>query len=268
MDDPALPITLYPTLSPGASITQTEPGQFRLGIPAGSKGRYRVAQIDDYRQLARQKFIWKAPVELNLVAKASSRNVPGTWGFGFWNDPFSLALPAEARAFRLPNLPNTAWFFFASPENYLSLRDDLPANGNLSAVFHSTQWFGAFSMLLIPFLPIVLVRPLARWLRRFGRKFIQERSVHLLINPDETHHYLLKWEASQIRFWIDSEMVLQTNIVPRGPLGFLAWVDNQYAAYLPDGQIRFGMLANPEPTWIEIEKLQINDEIPILEQSQ
>jgi len=267
MVDPPLPITLYPTLSQGASITQTEPGRIRLGIPAGSKGHYRLAQIDDYRVFARRKFIWEAPVELDLVARASSKSLPGTWGFGFWNDPFSLVLPGAARALRIPTLPNTAWFFFASQENYLSIRDDLPANGNLAAVFRSASWPGTFSVLAIPLLPSILVRPLARWLRGVGQKFIQEKSTSLLINPDEPHHYRLKWETSLIRFWVNNELVLESAIVPRGPLGFLAWIDNQYAAYLPDGRIKYGTLVNSEATWIEIQKLQINHETPILGQS-
>jgi hypothetical protein len=50
-----------------------------------------------------------------------------------------MAILKGTEMLRLPALPNTAWFFFASPPNYLSLRDDLPAQGALAAVFRSPR---------------------------------------------------------------------------------------------------------------------------------
>jgi hypothetical protein len=44
-------------------------------------------------------------------------------------------------------------------------------------------------------------------------------------------------------------------------LGFVLWVDNQYAAFPPDGRIRFGSLENPEPAWIEVRNLSINGQL-------
>jgi hypothetical protein len=34
-------------------------------------------------------------------------------------------------------------------------------------------------------------------------------------------------------------------------------IDNQYAAFIPDGKIGFGVLENPEPAWLEIKELEI-----------
>ena len=42
----------------------------------------------------------------------------GTWGFGFWNDPFTLSLGMGGAARRTPCGPRAAvWFFHASPPN-------------------------------------------------------------------------------------------------------------------------------------------------------
>lgn len=250
---------LNPTLSAGASLTCPLPGQIRLEIPAGPAGRYRVAQLDDYRGMPRHEFRWQAPLELSLVARASARYLPGTWGFGFWNDPFSLIFPAEARALRLPTLPNTAWFFFSSPENYLSLRDDLPASGPIAAVFRSVPWPSILTMLAVPIAPLLFIRPLTRLIRRLGRQLVNERSCALPVAPNQYHQYRIQWETSQIDFWIDHELIFTTNIVPRGAVGLIIWVDNQYAASSPNGQLKYGTLANTEPAWIEIEDLQINN---------
>lgn len=249
---------LYPTLSSGASLSCPHPGHIRLEIPSGPAGRYRVAQLDDYRGMPRHEFGWQAPLELSLVARASARYLPGTWGFGFWNDPFSLILPAEARALRLPTFPNTAWFFFASPENYLSLRDDLPANGPLAAVFRSAAWPSILTMLALPLAPLLFVRPLTRLIRRLGRNLINERSCALFVAPNEYHQYRIQWETSQILFWIDHELVFSTNIFPSGAVGLIIWVDNQFAACPPNGQLQYGTLANAEPAWIDLKDLQIN----------
>jgi len=41
-------------------------------------------------------------------------------------------------------------------------------------------------------------------------------------------------------------------------LGIVLWVDNRYAAYPPDGRIRYGALKNPEAAWIEIKDLTVS----------
>lgn len=253
--------TLHPNLTQGSRCVNLGSDRLRLEIPAGPAGRYRLAQIDDYHQLPRWKFHWSPPVELSLTAQASSNALPGTWGFGFWNDPFSLALPAGARAMRLPILPNTAWFFFASAENFLSLRDNRPASGSLAAVFRSPRWPGLFSILATPLLPLLIVRPSAQWLRRLGRVFVTENSSALPLTPDEPREYRLVLKTNFTQFWLDDILVLETQTTPASPLGIVIWLDNQYAAWLPTGKLKFGTLANPDPAWVEIIALRINGQM-------
>ena len=122
--------TLNPRFTPGASVTPIADGGWHLEIPSGQRGQYRLAQLDDYSRLSRRAFLWRPPltpreprgVALSLRARVSAPDLPGTWGFGLWNDPFGFALGFGNTPGRLPALPNAAWFFHASPENHLSLQ--------------------------------------------------------------------------------------------------------------------------------------------------
>jgi hypothetical protein len=212
-----------------------------------------VAQLDDYGSLPRRQFPHLPPYRLSLRARASAEMIPGTWGMGLWNNPFGLAILSGVEILRLPALPQAAWFFFASPPNYLSIRDDLPAVGALAATFHSRR---VPTALLAPALPLFLMPPAVRLARRLARKFVRQSAARLELDPTAWHAYELEWLAERVTFWVDGEIVCQMHIAPRGPLGLVIWVDNQYAALPPSGRIGFGALENPEPAWIEIEALQ------------
>lgn len=237
------------------ATTERLPGDlWRLGIPAGQGDAYRVAQIDDYMNMSRRNFPWQAPLEMRLEARASAPDLPGTWGFGLWNDPFSMGVLAGGRL-RLPALPNTAWFFFASPQNYLSLRDDQPGHGQLAAAFRSPAWPSAWMIAGAPAAPLLAWRPTARLLRRLGRRFLQQEAFDLALDPTEWHHYCLRCDRQGTQFWVDDAPVFATRLSPRGRLGLVIWVDNQYMALRPDGRAAYGWLANPEPAWIEVRSI-------------
>jgi hypothetical protein len=196
---------------------------------------------------------------LELRARASAEALPGTWGFGFWNDPFGMALFSGAEPVHLPVLPNTAWFFIASPPNHLSLRDDLPADGSLAATFRSAR---LPALLLAPaglFLPLLFVRPTARLIRKVASRFVQQDTLRLPVRLTEWHTYTLELDLHRAVFQVDGEKMLETSVVPLGPLGFVVWVDNQYAAFRPDGRVGFGSLENPQTAWIEIDGLVLDN---------
>src|SRR5512135_1952178 len=113
-----IPLGLKPRLSPDAQVISGGQAIWRLTIPPGSSQHYRLAQLDDYDALPRRAFSWEPPLSFALQARASARVIPGTWGFGLWNDPFGMGLLGGTNVLGLPALPNTAWFFFASPQNY------------------------------------------------------------------------------------------------------------------------------------------------------
>jgi len=241
-DDSDFPFSIL-TVGKGQVETDRK-GCWSLSIPAGEAGQYRLAQLDDYRYLPRKRFHWQPPVTLSLTAQASDSSMPGTWGFGFWNDPFSFSLGAKGSSRRLPVLPNAAWFFYASPQNYLSLRDDLPANGLLAAVFRSPLIPGFLLAPAVLAMPLLALPLTARWLRRLARRLIQQDAARLDVQVIQPHEYRLEWLPPLVRFTVDGKLLFETPLTPRGRLGLVIWIDNQYAAFTPNGKLRFGLLPN------------------------
>lgn len=253
----AYPWSLQPTLTPGAAIDEVSPGVWRFSLPKGEAKSYRLAQLDDYGRLSRRKFLRRPPLTLSLRARASAQALPGTWGFGLWNDPFSMGILSKSGPLRLPCFPNTAWFFFASPPNYLSLRDDLPAQGSLAATFHSPPWTAGLLPLSVFGLPLLALPPAVRLVRRLLQRAIQQAAVSLLVDPTTWHTYRLEWEIGQARFQVDEATILETRIAPESPLGLVIWIDNQYLSFGPDGRLRYGFLECSGPAWIEIGDLAL-----------
>ena len=247
---------LRPRTSNGGQVYQIGSATWRLEIPAGPAGRYRLAQLDDYARLPRRSFPWQPPFRLSLRARASAASIPGTWGFGLWNDPFQMSILSGNGLHGLPTFPDTAWFFFAAPPGYLSLQDDLPAQGWLAmswrAPHHPTAWLAA----ILPLTPLLLLPPSARWLRRLGRRLVSQASVGLTVDPCEWHTYCLEWQADGAMFRVDDITVLETDLAPASRLGLVLWVDNQYAAWGADGRLRWGVLATPSIAWIEVAEIE------------
>ncbi len=235
------------------------PEGWLLQLPATSPTTYALAQLDDYLPLPRSRFPWQPPLRLDLAARVSSPTLPGTWGFGLWNDPFAMPLGVRGTARHLPTWPQALWFFHASPRNFLSLRDDQPANGFLTAVFSAPTWSAAWLAPALIALPALLWPPTARLLRRLLRLWIHQDALHLEIDVTEWHHYTLYWQAERSRFSVDGKTVFETSVTPCGRLGLVMWIDNQYAAFTPQGELRFGLEATP-PAWLEIREVRVQSE--------
>jgi hypothetical protein len=275
---------LIPRHSPDARVEEISRGnEYRLTIPAGAANKYRLAQLDDYTQNPRGRFPWHASATLSLSARTSSASIPGTWGFGLWNDPFGMSLGFGGNPWRLPALPNAAWFFGASKESHLSFRDiraelnevetkrgvssvrrfqhpsaqrEIAANGFLAQTFRSPR----FHPLLVP---AGLALPFShRATRRLLGRVIGEEEIDLRrgdqpVVSTEWHRYSLEWRAERVVFAVDEAPVLESRMSPNPPLGLVIWIDNQYAAFTPEGKIGFGVLENPEPAWLEIKDINI-----------
>jgi hypothetical protein len=223
---------------------------YRLSIPSGFSDLYRLAQLDDYAQTPRRRFHHRLSTSLSLSARTSSDSIAGTWGFGLWNDPFGLSLGFGGNPFRLPILPNAAWFFGASKENYLSFSDDKPAQGFLAQTFRSPK----FHPWLIP---AGLALPFSRRAtRRLLGKVIHDDGVALSVDVTQWHRYKLDWSLKRVSFEVDDVQVFETEGSPNPPLGLVIWIDNQYAAFTPEGKIAFGVLEGKEE-WLEIKDLEI-----------
>jgi len=254
---------LKPHHTPSARVEEIsrESSHYRLTIPAGAADSYRLTQLDDYALLARKHFPHQSKFSLSLSARTSSNSIPGTWGFGLWNDPFGLSIGYGGKPFRLPALPNAVWFFGASEENYLSFKEPVgfdmasptqPAvNGFLAQSFRSPK----LHPLLIP---AGLALPFSRKLtRRLMGQVIAEDGIQLGVDPTDWHRYRLEWSLKRASFEVDKVRVFESAVSPNPPLGSVIWIDNQYAAFTPEGKIGFGVLENTEPAWLEIKDLEV-----------
>lgn len=248
---------LIPRHTIGASVEEISSGSaYRLSIPAGPANKYRLAQLDDYTQISRGKFPLQFPLTISLDARVSSESIPGTWGFGLWNDPFGLSLGFGGNPFRLPALPNAVWFFGASQESYLSFAGQVgkaesrpPANGFLAQAFRSPKFHPSLILagLALPFS--------RKTTRRLLGKIIHEDGIRLSVDVTQWHGYRLQWHEDRVLFDLDDVQVFESSVSPKPPLGLVIWIDNQYAAFTPEAQIGFGALTNPEPATLEIRNL-------------
>ena len=224
--------------------------QIRLTLPTVLQDGYHDAQITDY-DAQKPRFSLRPPLRLSLRAYATTP-LFGTAGFGFWNHPF---VPGERR-FRLPQ---AVWFFFSSPPNRMQLAMDVPATGWKCATFNARRWQ---FLTLLPFAPLgfLLMRipPVYRRLWGIGQQAIgvSEKLLDssLLL---ESHTYTLEWRASRARFLVDGDIVHETASVPTNPLGFIAWVDNQFAIVTPQGQFGFGYVDVPQSQTLILDQIQI-----------
>jgi hypothetical protein len=248
---------LTPNLTREAQVSAPTLGAWRLEIPAGPPKRYRLAQVDDYHQLGRPDFPWQPPLRLSLRARASAQNLPGTWGFGLWNDPFSLSMGLGGAVQRFPALPNAAWYFFASPPNFLSFRDDLPAQGFLAATFQAPEIPSPLLALAAPGLGMAVLPGGTKLIRRVLRRLVRQSASLTPGDLTAWHAYTLDWQLDGVVFEVDGQVVHETPVAPLGPLGLVVWIDNQYAALPPSGGLRYGTLENPQSAWLELEGLEI-----------
>jgi hypothetical protein len=268
-----------------ASVQATQNG-WRLGIQKGDSLSYRDAQLDDYSGLPRHKFPHQS-LSLSLRAKVSSSSVAGTWGFGLWNDPFGMSLGFGGSPFRLPLLPNAVWFFYGSEENYLSFKEGqqqgfaptLPANGFMAQTFRSPMFH---PLLILAGLAFPFSRKVAR---KLLSRVIQEDSVSLWsptaccrdmqehpqgtrapalqsqsqgVDVTQWHTYRLEWSPKRMLWYVDDALVFESPVSPNPPLGIIIWIDNQYAAFTPEGKIACGVLEGGKE-WLEIEDLVISE---------
>ncbi len=216
---------------------------------------YADAQIDDYGlSRGRQGLSWQAGVSLKLKACFSHESsvLQGTAGFGFWNAPF--ADPTMT----WPTLPQAVWFFYASPPSDLPL----PLRGKGQGWFVGTIDGGTTTAVsTIPFAPIFL---LLNRLRSFRIRFwpVVRRRLGISYKPlscamTKWHTYQLDWHPDGCLFFVDETLAYQTAFSPRGPLGFVCWLDNQYLILTRNGRFRWGTLPITEPQWLKVAELTI-----------
>ena len=222
----------------------------RLLTVGASRRRYADAQIADYAGLPRSQFPWRPPLRLTVRAR-SSGPLLGTAGFGLWNNPFS---PFGG----VPRLPAASWFFHASPPSNLPLASGVPGFGWKCAVIDATT---RRALRWAPLAPLVLLLnrhpQVARriWPRVQRDLAIAEHPLPPLAAEWQT--YTIEWQAQRSRFYVNASLVFETPHAPSGPLGFIAWVDNQYAIVTPQGNFGWGLLDAPHAQSLDLQSLRI-----------
>lgn len=231
----------------------------RVELHLSPTSSYTDAQLDDTQNLARRQFRWKPPLRFSVRARTSIPDPRGTFGFGFWNDPFSLSLGMGGAARKLPATPQCAWFFYGSPPHDLPLAEGVPGSGWKA----QTLSFRRISPLaLAPIAAggaLLACLPWTRaWAFRQARRFYRAEERLLAADPSAWHQYTIDWTASAVGFSVDGVEVLRSVHPPAPPLGLVLWIDNQYAVASAARGFGFGILPllgaqtlELEDAWIE-----------------
>jgi len=190
------------------------------------------------------------PAALTSQVEQEPDILRGTAGFGFWNYPFSVRGDILL-------LPEAIWFFYASPPSNMELVPGIPGWGWKAQVIHSMRSASLFATV-----PTALTtgwgrltgntRPAGRWLQRLSGA--QEASLDVAMTA--WHTYELEWRMTEVTFRVDGCRVLHAPHPPTRPLGFVAWLDNQYAIATPRGILRFGTVGCG-PQCVELDAVTI-----------
>lgn len=234
-----------------ATVTSTADG-VRLHTRNTARRRYADSQLDDNHSRPRREYAWQPPLRLTARARFShnAAELRGTAGFGFWNYPINNH--------QLPTLPRALWFFCAAPPNDIKLDYHTPGAGWLAMTLDSLR---LPALALAPVAPLVLalcnIPAVYPWV--WGRVQRALGASSALVPTDMTawHIYTLDWGTRHVAFRVDGQPVVQYAPSPRGPLCFVAWVDNQYAQVTPQGKLGWGLLDIPGEQWMELDWLAI-----------
>lgn len=236
----------------GLGAVSSENEILTLTNPPTPADVYSDAQISDYQSSS--DFKWRPPVRLTVTARMmpDATQVRGTAGFGFWNQPL---MPGQ-RGFRLPQ---AIWFFFSSPPSDMRLAKGVPGPGWKAATIDAKRWqFLALAPAAPLGLPLMHVPALYDRLWPVGQRAIGVSELlldsHLLT---EMHTYTLDWRLDGATFSVDDGVVHEAPAAPDGPLGFVAWIDNQFAVVTPQGRFRFGLLPLTHNQTLTLQHIEI-----------
>lgn len=234
----------------------------RMGFDGAQAGKYTDAQIDDYTMVSKADYIWKPPLRMTVRARSShpaadARSTEktkgilrGTAGFGFWNKPFTM----QGNWF---TFPQSIWFFYSAPPSDMAFIPGIPGWGWKAQVIHTTP-----GSVLTHGLPLALTAGHARMSGNVGRaghfmkRFVGAEEAIVTEDMTKWHTYTLEWHKNESVFWVDDRCILSTPLSPSGALGFVAWLDNEYAVATPKGELRFGKTATGAQ-WLDMDSVKI-----------
>jgi hypothetical protein len=231
-------------------LQRGEGGSLILATEGAAAGAYSDAQIDDYRGRQGEPLIRRPPLRLRLRARFSHEATAllGTAGFGFWNYPIAAPLA----------MPRAIWFFYGSAPGDMPLALGVPGRGWKAATVDTGRPRALALAPLAPFLvPLMWAPPLYRGLWPPIQRAVGVAEALVRAPLTAWHEYTIEWGERTSRFLVDGRVVLADAPSPRGPMCFVAWVDNQYLLATPQGRIRWGVIAAPGRQWLELSELTI-----------
>lgn len=214
---------------------------------------YSNAQLDDYGGRLRRAYRWRAGTEMRLAARFSTQQPVGTAGFGFWNAPFG------DRQGGRPTLPQAVWFFYASPPSNLPLAPhDERGQGWFAATLDATT---SRALLMAPVaLPVMLLNQIAQLRRRLWPVVQRRLGIQFARCPnrlDEWATYTISWQRNHTRLSVNGRPLIDSAWQPRGPLAFVAWIDNQYLIATARGRFAGGSLPVAAAQSLELKDIQL-----------
>lgn len=235
-------------LAGAGQVTPTDAG-LRMITRDVTVRAYSDAQIHDYG-LRGLRLPRRPPLTIRLHARFShpAGDIQGTAGFGLWNYP-NLTHPV---------LPQTLWFFYASAPSNMALAMGVPGQGWKAATMDTGR---PQALALIPLAPLAvpLMRSYAgyRMLWPHIQRSVGVHESRLTSSMNQWHSYEIVWGKHFSALRVDGQIVLEGVRSPRGPMCFVAWVDNQYLVVTPQGRLGWGLLDAPEEQWLEIADLSV-----------
>lgn len=234
----------------------------RMGFDSAEAGKYTDSQIDDYTMVSKADYVWKPPLRMTVRARSShpasnARSTEitkgilrGTAGFGFWNKPFTM----QGNWF---TLPQSIWFFYSAPPSDMAFIPGIPGWGWKAQVIHTTP-----QRVMTHGLPLALTAGYARMRGKTSnaghimKRFVGAEEAIVTADMTKWHTYTLEWHRDKSIFLVDDTCILYTPLSPSGALGFVAWIDNEFAVATPNGELRFGKTATGAQ-WLELDSVKI-----------
>jgi hypothetical protein len=164
---------------------------------------------------------------------------------------------------RLPALPRAVWFFYASPPSNIKLDLVVPGHGWKAATLDALR---PAALAWAPLAPLAILsmnlRPVYRPLWPPIQRALNVREASLGVDMAQWNTYVLEWGAERSRFSIAQETdEVPTPVLdarsPKGPLGFVMWLDNQFLVVTPWGHLHWGVVEALDRQWMEVSQLAI-----------
>ena len=133
-----------------------------------------------------------------------------------------------------------------------------PGPGWKAATIDAIRWpFFALLPTAIFAVPLMNINALYHTFWPIGQRAIGVSEAQVPVAMTEWHTYIIEWKEITAQFFVDGNVLLSCNTPPKGPLGFVLWLDNQYMVVTPWGRFGYGLLESPEEQWLEIRELRI-----------